>query len=424
MAQNQQEITEAKEKYPHYRWVVIGLLMFTQVVSFLLVGGIGMLLPAMRADLGFGMTESGLLASLGQLPGAVLLIPASLFLVRFSPKWVHFCSLVLAAVAGFLCGRASVFVFLMMAYCFMGAAMTARFIPDTLLKLQWIPKKELATVVGISLGMLAMGEGLGIMLIPFLLIALAGWRNLFSVYSLAVFFLAIIWMVFAKERTTPAYQKGISSRAGRSPLRGVLKRKEFLMIGIAIFGNGLAYMAILLFLPTYLLEERGMALTTIGLIVGLLPIGGLLANFVMGFVSDRIGLRKPTIWPAGLIQPVLYFALLSAIPEWSLPVLAFVIGFVAWAPFAAIRTIPFELPGIKPSEVAVGQSLIQTFTALGVILGAPLVGYLAEGLGLKTALFIICVVPLTMVVMGFLLPETGRKARPKEGEKDKGNEVD
>ncbi len=413
MTQKREEIAGDEEKYPRYRWVVIGLLMFSQVVSFLLVGGIGMLLPAMRADLGFGMTESGLLASLGQLPGAVLLIPASLFLVRFSPKRVYFCSLVLAAVAGFVLGRAPVFAFLAVAYCFMGATMMARFIPDTLLRLQWIPKKEFATVMGISLGMLAMGQGLGMMLIPFLLIVLAGWRNLFSIYSLVVLFMAIIWMVFARERNTLAYREGISSRAGRSPLRGVLKRKEFPMISIAIFGNNLAYMCTLLFLPTYLLEERGIALTTIGLICGLLPIGGLFANFAMGFISDRIGLRKPTIWPVALIQPVLYFVLLSAVPEWSLPMLAFVAGFMAWAPFAAIRTIPFELPGIKPSEVAVGQSLISAITMLGVVVGAPIVGYLAEGLGIQMALRIVCLFPLTMAVFGFLLPETGRKARAK-----------
>ena len=236
MAQNREEITGDEEKYPRYRWVVIGLLVFSQVVSFLVVGGIGMLLPAMRAELGFGMTESGLLASLGHLPGTVLLIPASLFLVRFSPKRVYFCALVLAAVAGFVLGRAPVFAFLAVAYCFMGATMMARFIPNTLLMLQWIPKRELGRVMGLTNAMRAMGQSMALMIIPFLLIVLESWRNLFSIYSLAVLLMSIIWMVFARERITPAYQEGMDSQAGRAPLRGVLKRKEFFVLGLGSFG--------------------------------------------------------------------------------------------------------------------------------------------------------------------------------------------
>ncbi len=428
MTQNQQEITGNGEKYPAYRWVVIGLLVLTQEVSVLLAAGIGMLLPGMRKDLDFGVAESGVLGSLNQLP-TLLLIPMTLLLVRFSPKRVYFGALVFAAVAGFFCGQAPAFLLLAVVYFLKGVGVMVRQIPDTLLRLQWIPKKEFATVQGVTMGMVAMGQSGGIIIIPFLLILLGGWRNLFSVYALVLFLMSIIWIVLARERITPAYQEGMNSRAGRSPLKGVLKHKEFLALGLGTLGVPFAYMATLIFLPTYLLEERGMALTTIGLITGLMPIGGVCANLTMGFVSDRIGLRKPTMWPSGLLQPFLYFILFSPIPVWALPVLAFVTGFVAWTPFAAIRTIPFELPGIKPSEVAVGQALVSTLTALGPILGSLTVGYLAETLGsLRTALSIAGVFPLTITISWFFLPETGPKAYPKAypkgGERDKGSEVD
>ncbi|MFC2035599.1 MFS transporter [Chloroflexota bacterium] len=420
MVQNQQEITGSRKQYPRYRWVMVGLILITQQIGVLVIGGIGILLPAIRGDLGFGMTESGVLASIGRLPMVILAIPASLILVRFSPKRVYLVSISFAAITGFIIGQAPTYVLLAIAYSLMGTAMVVREVPDTLLKLQWIPKKEFATIMGISMGMIALGQSMSIMIIPFLLIVLGGWRNVFFVYSLAVLLMSVVWMVFAKNHITPEYREDMSSQAGRAPLRGVLKRKEFSMIGIAIFGNALTYMTTLLFLPTYLLEERGMALTTIGLIVGLMPIGGVCANLTMGFISDKIGLRKPTIWPAGFIQPFLYFGLISPIPIWALPVLTFLVGFVAWSPFPAIRTIPFELSGVKPSEVAVGQSLIQTITTLGIILGAPIAGYLAEAFGsLKTALLIICIFPLTMAIVGFLLPETGTKARPRVKENGK-----
>ncbi len=415
MTQNQQKLTVSEEKYPRYRWVVVGMLIFTQAVGILLTGGIGMFLPAMREELGFGMAEGGLLGSLVRAPQVIFFIPASLLLVRFNPKWVYFGGLVFTAVVSFFCGRAPGFVFLAVGYCLMGVMLITRRIPDTLLRLQWIPKKEFATVMGITMGTFAMGQSIAMIIIPFLLITLGGWRNVFSIYSLVILFLSIIWIVFAKERITPAYQEGMASRAGRSLLIGVLKRKEFLLLCLAMFGTPLPYMTTLLFLPTYLLEERGIALTAVGIIVGLMPIGGICSSFIVGFISDRIGLRRPTIWPAGLILPFLYFGLFSPIPAWALPVFTFVIGFVSYSPFPAMRTIPFELPGIKPPEVAVGQSLIQTSMMLGTVFGALAVGYLAESLGsLQTALRITCVFPLMMTVAGLLLPETGTKARPKE----------
>lgn len=415
MAQTGQGIAGVEEQYPRYRWVVLGLLMFTQEVCILLTGSIGILLPAMRADLGFGVAESGLLASLGQLPTLVLSVLASLVLVRFSPKRVYFGALILAGLMGFACGQAPAFIFLAVAYCLTGISTVTRQIADTLLKLQWVPKKELASIMGLTMGLMAMGQSVGVIVIPFLLIALDSWRNLFSVYGLTVLVLSIVWIIFARERITPAYQKGMTSAAGRAPLKGVLKRKEFLLLAIPLFGGPLAYMNTFFFLPTFLTEERGMALTTIGFITGLMPIGGICATFVMGFVSDRIGLRKPTIWPAGLILPFMYIALLSpGTPSWALPVLTFAIGFVAWSPFPAFRTIPFELPGLEPSEVAVGQSLMQTSTSLATVLGAPLVGYLAEVFGsMGTALRVLCLFPLTIVAAGLLLPETGPKARHK-----------
>ncbi len=207
----------------------------------------------------------------------------------------------------------------------------------------------------------------------------------------------------------------MATKSGRAPLRGVLKRKEFVMIGFAMLGNTLAYMTMLLFLPTYLLEEREMTLTSIGLIVGLIPLGGVCATFSVGFISDKIGLRKPTMWPPALIQPFLYLSLLLPVPQWMLPILTFTTGFMAWAPNPAVRSIPYELPGLKPSEVAVGQSLIQTLTMLGVVIGAPLVGSIAEASGsLRNGLYIVCASPLLMAILGFIIPETGPKGRRKE----------
>ncbi|MBI4180755.1 MAG: MFS transporter [Chloroflexi bacterium] len=412
---HQQEIARSEEKSPSYRWLIVGLLLLNQEGTSLPFSGVGMLLPAMRKDLGFGVAQAGVLSSLLRFPQAILGIPASLLLVRFRPKWVYFLAILGDAAASFLVARSPGFIILAFAFAFHGVGMVLKQIPDTLLKRQWIAKKEFATVMGITQGAMALGSSGIIMILPFLLIALGSWRNLYIIAGSILLFLSAVWVVFAKERITAEYQDGMSSRDGQAPLKGVLKRKEFPLIGFAKLGSGLTYSTTMLFVPTFLLEERGIALSTIGIIVGLLPLGGVFANLTIGFISDKIGLRKPTIWPAGLLEPFLYAALIfSPLPVVALSVISFTIGYVAWAPFPALGAIPFELPNIKPSEIVVGNSLIMTITTLGGLIAVPIVGYLAEALGsLRTALLITCFFPWTVAIAGFILPETGIKAHSK-----------
>lgn len=415
METNQPENTWTEEKYPQYRWVIVVTMMFTQQIGTLVIGGLGVLLPSLRAELGFGLAQSGLLTGpLSWLPQILLYIPASLLLVRFNPKRVYMFALLLAAAAGFLASRATSFPFLAMVVSAMAAAKIIGEVPDTLLKVQWVPKHELGRVMGLNNAMRAMGQSASIIVIPFFLILFNGWRNVFLVYTMIVLLLAVVWAILGKERITPEYRRGMEAQAGRSPFLDVIKRKEFFLMGLGSFGFPFVYLTGLAFLPTYFLEERGMTLIKVGLILGVMPIGGIFSNLIMGYISDRIGLRKITIWPFGFILPIVFFALISPIPTWALPIFAFATGFAAWAPFPALRTIPLELPGLKPSEIVVGQALYMTFNMMGPLLGPLTVGYLAESFGsIGPALKVICLFPLTITIACIFLPETGPKARQK-----------
>lgn len=414
MSQDSPRVTPGAEVYPRYRWTMVGLLVLAQEIAILLP--LGLLLPSMREDLDFGLAQSGVLGMVGQLASVVLAVPSSLLLVRFRPKWVYLLSLFLTSVFSFVAVGARTFLALAIPYLFIGVTGVMRQVPDTLLRLQWIPRQEFGRVMGITAGMGAIGQSAATMVVPFLVLALGGWRSMFMIVGVAMLALSVVWLLFARERITPAYSDGLASQQGLDALKGALKRKEIIMLAVAVVGGPFAYMTTFLFLPTYLLEERGIPLTTVGLIVSLMPVGGICGSFAAGFISDKIGLRKPTMWPQGLIIPFLYFSVLSPVPAQLLPALVFILGFLAWSPVVAIRAIPFEVPGIKPSEVAVGQSIIQTVMMLGGLIGAPVVGSLAESIGLGAALRIVCAFPLTMAIMGLLIPETGPKVAAKRAQ--------
>ena len=80
--------------------------------------------------------------------------------------------------------------------------------------------------------------------------------------------------------------------------------------------------------------------------------------------------------------------------------------------FAVINTMPFELPGISPSQVAMGQSLIQTVGTIGILIGPLLAGSVTAMAGsYRAGILSLSLLPFLFVVICFWLPETGSAAK-------------
>jgi len=149
--------------------------------------------------------------------------------------------------------------------------------------------------------------------------------------------------------------------------------------------------------------------------MSLFPIGSVGGSFSAGFISDRVGLRKPLIWVPGFILPLAYLGVtyLEAIP--LLAVLLFIIGFCALEVVPIIMTFPYELRGISPREVAVALGLVTTVTTFGASAGPIATGWLTQTLGsLTQALTVAALCAITLGVLPLFLPETGWRARREE----------
>ena len=79
------EVALREERYPRYRWMIIVQLWLHQELAFLLSSTMGILLPAIRADISFGLLGLGWLGS-ARSAAQCLSLPASPFLVRLNPK--------------------------------------------------------------------------------------------------------------------------------------------------------------------------------------------------------------------------------------------------------------------------------------------------------------------------------------------------
>ena len=88
---------------------------------------------------------------------------------------------------------------------------------------------------------------------------------------------------------------------------------------------------------------------------------------------------------------------------------------LAWAFFPILITVPFNLRGIQPRELAVAFSFTMMLISFGIGVGPLITGYLQELTGdLKLALFVMCFIPVTLIVAGSTL-SFGRGAGPDPG---------
>lgn len=403
--------THAEDHFPRYRWVVIGQMILKQSLGPFMFSSLGVLLPSMQKDLGFGVIETGWLGS-ARTVGSLLVFFASIMLVRFNP--VRTSGILVFALAGALLisGTATSFWPVLAGMVIYSFAMSFGQVPFNMVRQQWIPPREMATVAGAALAMGTVSQSLGLAVVPLILAAVGGWRTIFIGNAVLMVLIGVAWFATARERVTESYLRARQRDTGLSAARAVLRRREFYVLGLAVLGGATAFTSNLLFLPLFFVHERGFSLQTAGSITAVIPLGGLLVNLTAGVISDRIGLRKPLIWPSGFALPILWFVMLMPLPPVVLVPVAFIAGAFVFLPFPALQAIPLEIPGLSPAERAIGQAFQMGISTVGILLGPIVVSNVVHATGsYRTGLLPLLLLPTLFIWTMFFLPETGPRAR-------------
>ena len=146
----------------------------------------------------------------------------------------------------------------------------------------------------------------------------------------------------------------------------------------------------------------------------MLPLGFIFASFVIGSLSDRIGLRKPFILVLGLVSgPVVYAAGTFQGPAvWFF---AFALGLCSIGVLTLAITIPVEH---QQTAMFVGSavSIISSIGNLGSFLMPTVVGQIKDVTGsFFWSVLILAVFGELMLLLGLPLTETGRKKNRLNG---------
>ncbi len=397
-----------------YGWVVMGVLWALDGAVTVMIFTLGMLLPEMREALGFSSVQGGLLGSTFFVAMATGSLPAAIWLSRFSPKRMTVIAAFGMAALAFAQGVAPGYVTLLAARMAFMYLAVMRIPAEILLIQQWFTGARVATVNSITIGSFGIGQFVAIAGTPLLLPLVNDWRGIHIVTGFLYLGIAVAWTVFGRERGYGhAPESGESSESAHVPSNSddgrpfmVLRRRPILfLLASTQFGGAIAWASFITFFPTFGVEYRDLTLGEVGRIFVFFSVGAMIGSFSAGYLSNRIGRRKPLIFIPGFVMPVVYLGILSTTPIAWAPLLL-VLGFMTSIVVPMVLTFPFDL-GLAPREVAIGVGLVRTVTPLGSSLGPPLVGVLQESTGsLEAALFWVLPASVTVGVIGLTLPET------------------
>ena len=377
--------------------------------------------PAVWAAIAAGMIAA---AYVGKLPPAIPLLRDEFHLTLIAAGWVNSIfntlSVCTAAVVGVLAGRYGALRFCGAGLAIMmlggalgtaaqgeGALLASRvlegggFIAITVsaptLIIAACAARERDLALGLWASYLPFGSGLTILASPFMLGAV-GWRGLWLAIVLLTFAGAIaLWRCRGFYRAPTAAVPTLSNtlQALRQP------GPWWLAMGFACYS--LMYYAVAVWLPTFLMQERGASITEAALLTALLIGINAGGNLVGGWLMHRAAPRGHLISLAFLVMAACSCGIFSAaLPDtlrFSLCALFMLVG--GMIPASILSGGPVYARAAN--QVSSIQGLIVQLAQLGPFAGPPLVAAVVSATGIwEAALWVLLAAAACGTVLGQL----------------------
>ena len=390
-----------------YRWTIAAAMVAANWSMAVTSLSLGLLLPAITESLRLTDLQGGWLGSSPRFGSVLMALPAALFLSRLNPMRLSVVSLFLSALFTFLHGMAPSYLVLLVARVGFGLSFSVRVPARVLLVQRWFPLKEVPLLNGIIVGLTGVAEALVLTMTPVILVLTGSWRQTYYIYGLIAVATFLFWLLLARKRSTSEFQEQVRSDPGL-PYKALFRYSHLWWVGLGTAGATFSWFTFATFWPTYMLEAQGFSLTRSGFLFSLISIAMIPSSMIIGFYASRIGKRRAILGSCGVLMAVSFVGMLGTTQMWALVLFA-LMGGVAWSFMPIAMSVPFEIHGIKPREMAVGSSIVMTLMMGGSILGPVVTGAISDATGsLYKALLVCSFMPLSLVLFSLPLRERAR----------------
>ena len=386
------------------RVTTVCLTVLCQSFQALSMGGIALLLPIIRKDLGLSFTQGGSLAAATTLVYALMQMPAGYLSDRFSPKRLFCIGILGSTILALTFGLVTNYWQALVNQTLSGFFRALLFTPGMALLTGWFPPDRRATATGLYLVGGYSGSVIFNLVGP-LLVARFDWRFSFiSIASMGI--VAILFLIrFGKDPPLAGERrKGKMLEAlnlFRYRVMWVCGAIQYIRFGVV---QGICY-----WLPSFLVNERGLSLQVTGVVVAIQVVLMSPSNIVGGYISDRL---KNPVLVIGVSLGVLGITtglLIMAKSMVLVVTLIFINAIFLQMYFGPLFSIPVEILGVPKAGISTGFSNL--FANIGGFSAAYLLGALKDRTGgFNSGFLAICGACLLGLALTFMLARMRHKA--------------
>ena len=278
-----------------YRAAVLAMLLLVYTFNFVDRQILGILAPAIKAELSLSDGQLGVLGGLAfALLYSTLAIPLAWLADRTSRTWVITVSLGVWSAFTAVCGLAGSFGQLFLARVGVGVGEAGGVAPSYALIADYFPPASRARALAVySLG-IPLGSAAGVMLGGYLASAI-DWRTAFLAVGIAGVVIAPLFRFVVRE------PKRATVSADTVPIArvfGILAAKRsFWLLSFGAASSSMCGYGLAFWLPSLLKRSFALDLVASGEFYGaLLLIGGVAGVLLGGVLGDRLGVREKGIY--------------------------------------------------------------------------------------------------------------------------------
>lgn len=240
-------------------------------------------------------SSHGLILSVFFLGYALMQIPGGWLSDRFGEKMILFISIAAFSIFTGLTGIAwSITSLLVLRFVF-GLAEGSFFPSASKMISTSVGENKRSSAMSIFLSALTVAGLLAPLLATTMLVQI-GWRMMFMIIGFCGLAIAVVYWFAFKPKFTSIRRESIDSATTKVQkevqvkgiLKGLLRTPLVWSLMIASFGYGFISWGTSSWIPTYLVNERGISLSSLGVLQMIPAITGILFFLLVGFIMDRV----------------------------------------------------------------------------------------------------------------------------------------
>jgi MFS family permease len=198
-----------------------------------------------------------------------------------------------------------------------------------------------------------------------------GWRGAFAALCAGYVVVSVLLLVRLRHIPSAPALRGEGRFAFVSQFGSVLAIPWARVVVAAVFAEGLFLLGPLAFLPTYLHERFGLALSTASALIALYAIGGLAYAAVAAHVVRRFGERR-MVFAGGIVMGLGFLAWYGSPVAWLAAPVALVVGFGTYLLHNTLQTNATQM---APTMRGTGMALFAFALFNGQAIGVSLAGF-------------------------------------------------